>query len=166
MSKNFTSSVIFIFLALVATSCTKPPAMNGNTDSILPGPLKVSNNISQCPALSGTFTFEKDDGTTSEIEVNLDVQESTPVFTLNSSKFTVDGESHELDSMNEYQVGCSEGAIVVQYSMGHVALSKAEYRLENDSLVIIRKSLNDAVTIVGPEKSIGKLKVTRENNEN
>ncbi len=55
MSNYLTGSVIFVFLALLASSCSKTPADNISTDGILPAPLRISNDLSQCPDIAGTY---------------------------------------------------------------------------------------------------------------
>jgi hypothetical protein len=139
-------------------ACIKAPSDKIDTAGTVPGPLKVTNDLSQCPAIDGKFEVENEDGTRTTKEIKLDRQNATPILVDDSAKYTVDGSNHKGEDMESYQAGCTNGAVLVQSSISFTAISTTEYRWKEDELVITRKSLKDYVKIVGPEQTVWKRK--------
>ncbi len=112
--------------------------------------LSVAHDINECPTLTGKYTAEYvQDGETQELVLNLKLENTAEqglVFTENKTIYKVDGQSHKSGSViSEYQAGCQNGRLQIQYSAAASPLLQKVFILQDDKLFINNKSLNEKV---------------------
>ena len=112
--------------------------------------LSIAHDVNECPMLTGKYTTEyTQDGETQELVLNLKLEataEQGLVFNENKTIYKVDGQTHKSGSaISEYQAGCQNGRLQIQYSAAASPLLQKVFILQDDKLFINSKSLNEKV---------------------
>lgn len=155
---------IFLISAALVSQLGLVGCLESNNDTTaapnLPAALTVKHIVEECPQLSGDYYREyEDNGEIQRINlsIKLELKNDILMFFDGKNERTVDGSSHknELEALN-YESGCDNGALVVQQSVAGKPLAELKYSIENDSLVIRAKSLDEEVLQINQAESIWK----------